>query len=206
MTWLVAVLVGLLVFTCLVAFATPVLHDPLSRLTAWSCAGVLAMLALVTVVSGALTGGGDLFARVLVIELFVAAVLGGSPVTAAVLWVADRDGTERGHPMRDAGDVLRGGIWIGVFERAAVFAALAAGWPEGLAVVLALKGLGRYSELRPSDPSLRTTTGAGGAVAGPPTRAASGAGRGVAERFLIGSFASLLWACACAGIYLTLVD
>ena len=191
MTWLVAVLVGLLVFTSLVAFATPVLRDSLSRLTAWACTGVLAALALVTVATGDLTTSGALFGRVLVIELFVAAVLGGSTVTAAVLWVADRDGTHTGHPMRDAGEVLRGGIWIGVFERAAVFAALAAGWPEGLAVVLALKGLGRYSELRPGDPSTRTP---------------SGSGRGVAERFLIGSFASLLWACACAGVYHTLVD
>ena len=50
--------------------------------------------------------------------------------------------------------MLRGGAWIGGLERAAVFAALASGWPEGLAVVLALKGLGRYSELRgtPGDP------------------------------------------------------
>ena len=50
--------------------------------------------------------------------------------------------------MDRAGEVLRGGAWIGAFERCAVFAALVAGWPEGLAVVLALKGLGRYSELR----------------------------------------------------------
>ena len=53
-------------------------------------------------------------------------------------------------------------------------AALVAGWPEGTAVVLALKGLGRYPELR---------------------NAGTGA---VAERFIIGTFASVLWAAACA--------
>jgi hypothetical protein len=70
-----------------------------------------------------------------------------------------------------------------------VFATLAAGWPEGLAVVLALKGLGRYSELR-------------GGTAGAAGLPATG---GVAERFIIGTFSSVLWACAVAGAYLVLV-
>ena len=85
--------------------------------------------------------------------------------------------------------MLRGGAWIGVFERCAVFAALTSGWPEGLAVVLALKGLGRYSELKAGAP------GAGDASL--PTGA-------VAERFIIGTFASVLWASACAGTFLAL--
>ena len=72
--------------------------------------------------------------------------------------------------------MLRGGAWIGALERLAVFAGLAAGWPEGLAVALALKGLGRYPELRDRD-----------------------AARGAAERFIIGTFTSVLWAAACAG-------
>ena len=102
-----------------------------------------------------------------------------------MLWLVDR-GSSRSDDLDRAGDVLRGGAWIGGFERVAVFASLVAGWPEGLAVVLALKGLGRYSELRghPGEP-----TSAGG----------------VAERFIIGTFASVLWACACAGTYLTLI-
>ena len=81
--------------------------------------------------------------------------------------------------MRRAGEVLRGGAWIGALERAAVFATLVAGWPEGLAVVLALKGLGRYPELRTETP-------------------------GAAERFIIGTFTSVLWAVACAGAVLTM--
>ena len=69
--------------------------------------------------------------------------------------------------------MLRGGLWIGLLERAAVFAALVSGFPEGVAIALAVKGLGRY-----------------------PGAACSRSG----ERFIIGTFASVLWASACAGV------
>lgn len=70
--------------------------------------------------------------------------------------------------------VLRGGAWIGLLERLAVAATLLGSWPEGLAVVLAVKGLARYSELKRPN--------------------------GAAERFIIGTFSSVLWASACAGV------
>ncbi len=70
---------------------------------------------------------------------------------------------------------LRGGLWIGRLERLAIFAAMLAGFPEGLAIVLAVKGLARYPELRATSP-------------------------GTAERFIIGTFASVLFASACAGL------
>lgn len=85
--------------------------------------------------------------------------------------VADPAGVRRPHPR----PVLRGGVWIGALERAAVAACLLAGVAEGVAVVLAVKGLGRYPELRAS---------------------------GAAERFIIGTFTSLLWAGAAAGVAL----
>lgn len=69
--------------------------------------------------------------------------------------------------------VLRGGAWIGYLERAAVSATLLAGWPEGIALALAVKGVGRYSELRASN---------------------------APEAFIIGTFASVLWAAALAGV------
>ena len=53
---------------------------------------------------------------------------------------------------------------------------LVAGWAPGLAIVLAVKGLGRYPELRNQEDT------------------------GVAERFIIGTFTSVLWAVACAGV------
>ena len=75
-----------------------------------------------------------------------------------------------------AGAVLRGGAWIGALERLAVYVALVAGWAPGLAIVLAVKGLGRYPELRNQEDTA------------------------VAERFIIGTFTSVLWAVACAGV------
>ncbi len=103
------------------------------------------------------------------------AVVGGGPVTKMVLSLSEHS-TADGDPAagRDAEvPVLRGGTWIGLLERLAIAATLWAGWPEGLAVVLAVKGLGRYSELNKD---------------------------GAAERFILGTFASVIWACATVGI------
>ena len=82
-----------------------------------------------------------------------------------------------------AGSVLRGGAWIGYLERAAVAATLLASFPEGLALVLAVKGVGRYPELRDA------SAGA----------AARGARADAPEEFIIGTLASLLWSAAAAG-------
>ena len=69
--------------------------------------------------------------------------------------------------------VLRGGAWIGMLERAAITGAILAGFPEAIAVVLAIKGLGRYPELRESHPDRRSPA---------------------AERFIIGTLVSYTWA------------
>ena len=80
----------------------------------------------------------------------VLAVAGGGLVTTQVFsFVEDPERVTR------AGAVLRGGAWIGALERLAVYAALVAGWAPGLAIVLAVKGLGRYPELRSRDDSAR---------------------------------------------------
>lgn len=63
---------------------------------------------------------------------------------------------------------LRGGTWIGVLERLAVTGCLVAGYPAGVAVVVAIKGLGRYPELREHPVA--------------------------SERFVIGTLASMGWA------------
>nr|WP_235686755.1 hypothetical protein [Tomitella gaofuii] len=73
---------------------------------------------------------------------------------------------------------LRGGLAIGVLERTAVTAAVLAGWPGGIAVVLAVKGLARYPELREPDAS---------------------------EQFIIGTFTSVLFSLAVAGVGIMLV-
>lgn len=186
------VLVCALVVLSALAWVLPARRVP-GRVAAGLLVAGLAALGLVGLLHGAVTTPGGTVAGALLVDLFVVAVAGGGPLTATVLSLADR-GTAGQAEGAHAEEVLRGGAWIGVFERAAVFATLAAGWPEGLAVVLALKGLGRYSELRADATPAAGTTPAS-------TRPATG---GVAERFLVGSFASMLWAVACAGVLLGL--
>jgi hypothetical protein len=77
-----------------------------------------------------------------------------------------------------AESVLRGGAWIGYLERAAISATLLAGWPEGMALVLAVKGVGRYPELRDARSNEAHAS----------------------EAFIIGTLVSVLWAVAAAGV------
>jgi hypothetical protein len=71
----------------------------------------------------------------------------------------------------EAVEVLRGGTTIGLLERIAIAGAILAGFPEAIAIVIAIKGVGRFSELAASEAK---------------------------ERFIIGTLASFVWACACA--------
>ena len=113
------------------------------------------------------------------------ATLAGSPLVRQVLRRADEprrvpaddaDGEPAQPPgIQAASAQLRGGHWIGLLERIAVYASILSGFAEGIAVVLAIKGLARYPDLK------ATTTGA-------------------AERFIIGTFSSVLFAAACAGL------
>ncbi len=125
---------------------------------------------------------------VLVVVLAIVATLAGSPVVTAVFSRADppRPPTTTGEEavtadpsdapgIRAAASTLRGGRWIGMLERLAVFATILAGFGEGIAVVLAIKALARYPELKATN-------------------------SGAAERFIIGTFTSVLFAAACAGL------
>jgi hypothetical protein len=119
---------------------------------------------------------GRVAMTVLVTVSGLLATVGGGPVTTRVFAIVDR-GQSVADSVANAGTILKGGAWIGALERLAVFAGLAAGFPEGVAVVLALKGVGRFQDLR------------------------SDQGHGAAtERFIIGTFTSVLWAAACAGM------
>ncbi len=133
----------------------------------------VATLALVGVALGTAWFGDvdDSHRQLLTVAGGVVAVAGGGLVTTQVFGIVDR-----ASPVRRAGEVLRGGAWIGALERLAVYVALVAGWGPGLAIVLAVKGLGRYPELRSQEDS------------------------GAAERFIIGTFTSVLWAVACVGL------
>ncbi|GMM96364.1 MULTISPECIES: hypothetical protein [unclassified Microbacterium] len=111
------------------------------------------------------------------------AVVGGNPLTREVLRLATkgtvRDGEHGGILLRSAREddaaavreVLLGGTTIGYLERVATTLTILVGFPEGLAVVVALKGIGRFSELASAE---------------------------ARERFIIGTLASLVWASAVA--------
>lgn len=96
-------------------------------------------------------------------SLLLSAGLGAALVSAVLHWV---------EPEGFAPGVLRGGTWIGVLERLAITGATIAGYPEAIAVVLAVKGLGRYPELRAAQAEQRATA---------------------TERFIIGTLVSYLW-------------
>ena len=74
----------------------------------------------------------------------------------------------------DTPGVLRGGLVIGILERTGVALAILLNEPVAIAYVVAIKGLGRYAELKETPAA--------------------------AERFIIGTLTSLLWACAVAGL------
>ena len=147
----------------------------------WPPLAVALLLAALAVAAPAelRVGSETLYATAATLAAALAAA-GGGPVTSWVFSWIDRHDTAGGQPMRDAGSVLRGGAWIGGLERTAIAVSLLAGWPEGVALALALKGLGRYPELRNQD------------------------NPGTAERFIIGTFTSVLWAAGCAGVVLLL--
>ncbi|WP_261166892.1 hypothetical protein [Microbacterium sp. Marseille-Q6965] len=110
------------------------------------------------------------------------AVLGGDPVARRVLAFASDDGVREGPhggillrapagSGQGAPEVMRGGVTVGYLERLAAALALIVGYPEAIAVVVAIKGIARFTEL-----------------ASPEAR----------ERFIIGTLASLSWACLTA--------
>lgn len=118
----------------------------------------------------------------IVVAALIASVVVGWAVTVAVLRIAkapevaapryERDPQGHAVPVLEPGrtseqpsPLLRGGMWIGILERVAVTGAMTAGMPALIALVVAVKGLGRYPELKEH--------------------------AGASERFIIGSLASL---------------
>lgn len=118
------------------------------------------------------------------------AVVGGGPMAVLALSLATKNtvpqGTHGGILVENGTvpllaetaapavhEVLRGGLAIGILERLATAGAIIAGFPEAIAIVVAIKGVGRFTELDTAE---------------------------ARERFIIGTFASLIWACACASL------
>lgn len=108
-----------------------------------------------------------------------AAALGGNPFTRRALDIATgkrvretEDGgilivaAQHADPAH-ARTLMRGGTVIGYLERICTVLAVAVGFPEAIAAIIAVKGIGRFPELAEAE---------------------------ARERFIIGTLASLLWA------------
>jgi hypothetical protein len=122
---------------------------------------------------------------IVAIGLAILGVLGGNPLTVFVLGltstvdptagahggivVRSKKGAKKGP--RQSREVLRGGWVIGYLERIAIIAAIVLGHVEIIAGIIAVKGLGRFTELDSAE---------------------------ARERFIVGTLTSMLWAAACA--------
>jgi hypothetical protein len=128
-------------------------------------AGVGVVLSLLCIAL-AIVGGGP------AVNVALGLAGGGSPAGAhgGILVGTNEVGASEERPKRE---VLRGGATIGILERLAVAASIVAGHPEAIAVIVAVKGVGRFTELDASE---------------------------ARERFIIGTMMSLIWACASAAL------
>lgn len=120
------------------------------------------------------------------VAIYIACGLGaalGNPIVRAVLTRIERPAKQgRGREtLLSAQKELSGGRWIGVLERLCIYLSIVCAYPAGLALVLAIKGLGRYPELK-NDNDAR-----------------------IGELFIIGTLLSGLWALAWAGIAVGLI-
>lgn len=175
--WILTVLGWLLFTACPVATAV-VAAIAWRRPHRVLVVAAVALLALSLVASSLLPGAAPaLVTAATTLAALVAAVAGGSPVVRALLDRTTFDEQEGAHGGILVGEreLLRGGEVIGLLERLAVAGAIIAGVPEALAVVIAIKGVGRFTELE------------------------NGA---VRERFIVGTLGSWIWAAAAAGLVL----
>lgn len=177
-----AVLLAVMTSLCCAAFA---LRYP-RRVLVYISAGALgAGLILVSVPTPPAPPTATVLLGISVLAL---SVVGGGPASQLVLALASRGSVSPGihggiiiderattdNPFGGTREVLRGGTTIGFLERFATAGAIMAGFPEAIAVLVAIKGVGRFSELDASESR---------------------------ERFIIGTLVSLTWACACAGVF-----
>ncbi|MGN7979553.1 hypothetical protein ACTJJ4_18405 [Microbacterium sp. 22195] len=152
------------------------LRRPSTVLAAVGGALVAAALTIVVVLPPAAT---PLLGVPITVLGFAAATVGGNPFTRRALDIAAgnrvRETEDGGIVILASHDadpahartLMRGGTVIGYLERICTVVAIAVGFPEAIAAIIAVKGIGRFPELAEAE---------------------------ARERFIIGTLASLLWA------------
>lgn len=176
--WVLILLLAIAALGCMVA----TLRTP-RRPLVYVAAGLLALALLLAALP---QQQAPLEFRVLIgIAALALSVAGGGPASQVVLALATRSTTVAGdhggivvHDRTTGAEatreVLRGGTTIGFLERFATTGAIMAGFPEALGVIIAIKGVGRFTELDAAE---------------------------ARERFIIGTLVSIVWACVCAGLF-----
>lgn len=142
--------------------------------------GCSAAALLAAVVVAALPGPAStpVLAVLLSLAATCLAVIGGGPAATTSLRLATSGSVPNGEHggilvESEPREVLRGGLAIGILERLAVAGTIIAGFPAAIAVIVAVKGVGRFTELDAAE---------------------------ARERFIIGTFVSLIWAGASAAV------
>lgn len=182
MFWLIPLFAWFLVIALLIAgLVLAIIATRVGR--HWLIAPVAALIIVATAIA-LIVGPGippHPIAAIITIAVLVGiGVIGGSPLVIAVLELAGSDkeaiGEHGGILVTEAGskkpsrEILRGGATIGYLERLLIMGAALLGQYAAVAIVVAVKGLGRFNELE------------------------NAAAR---ERFIIGTLASIVWAGAC---------
>jgi len=175
-----AVLASAIVVVLLVVLVLSLvgLRRPSTVLAAVGGALVAAALTIVVVLP---PGATPLLGVPITVLGFAAATVGGNPFTRRALDIAAgnrvRETEDGGIVILASHDadpahartLMRGGTVIGYLERICTVVAIAVGFPEAIAAIIAVKGIGRFPELAEAE---------------------------ARERFIIGTLASLLWASA----------
>ncbi len=180
---LVAILAIFLFFALCGALVLVVISMGRPRTLPLVIAGLLVVLSLILVALSPVNLS-PLMGVILAVLGVAVAVVGGNPVARRILDIASggrvQETSDGGIVLPASGaeedaeagaktrTLMRGGTVIGYLERIAVVLGIISGYPEAIAVVVAVKGIGRFSEL--ATPEAR-------------------------ERFIVGTLASLVWAC-----------
>lgn len=166
MDWWMLVLIAVGVATALAILAAALQREALALPIIAVPLGILALRAF-----GELPPAAPWVVALFTVGLVALATAGGGPLVAFMFEVITYQERKRGKKSKAEPEMLRGGATIGYLERFGLIGAVLIGQPAAVAIIVAVKGLGRFTELD------------------------SAAAR---ERFIVGTLGSLIWAATCA--------